>query len=157
MIDILNIIIADDNLILANLMKTLIEKNEKYRIVGIAKNEEEEIKLIDSLKPDLVITDLKKNGKWTGFDIIEKYRLRKSNVEFFIISAGAIGNIQQIENLNIKYYLNKPYSNIQLFEILERFYEIKYPKSILQVERSLVNINKKQSFFKRLIEKIKYI
>lgn len=155
MIDILNIIIADDNSILANMMKALIEKDERYKIVGIARNDDDEIKLIDDLRPDLVITDLRKDNKWTGLDIIKRYQKKEYNIEFFIISGSTSNSIKQIEEMNIKYYLNKPYSDTELFRILDEIYKAKYPKAIMQIEKSLVDVNKTQSFFKRLIEKVR--
>lgn len=155
MIDILNIIIADDNSILANMMKALIEKDERYKIVGIARNDDDEIKLIDDLRPDLVITDLRKDNKWTGLDIIKRYQKKEYNIEFFIISGSTSNSIKQIEEMNIKYYLNKPYSDTELFKILDEIYKAKYPKAIMQIEKSLVDVSKKQSFFKRLIEKVR--
>ena len=96
MIDILNIIIADDNSILANMMKALIEKDERYKIVGIARNDDDEIKLIDDLIPDLVITDLRKDNKCTGLDIIKRYQKKEYNIEFFIISGSTSNSIKQI-------------------------------------------------------------
>lgn len=155
MIDILNIIIADDNSILANMMKALIEKDERYKIVGIARNDDDEIKLIDDLRPDLVITDLRKDNKWTGLDIIKRYQKKEYNIEFFIISGSTSNSIKQIEEMNIKYYLNKPYSDTELFKILDEIYKAKYPKAIMQIEKSLVDVSKKQSFFERLIEKVR--
>lgn len=155
MIDILNIIIADDNSILANMMKALIEKDERYKIVGIARNDDDEIKLIDDLRPDLVITDLRKDNKWTGLDIIKRYQKKEYNIEFFIISGSTSNSIKQIEEMNIKYYLNKPYSDTELFKILDEIYKAKYPKAIMQIEKSLVDVSKKQSFFKRLIDKVR--
>lgn len=155
MIDILNIIIADDNSILANMMKALIEKDDRYKIVGIARNDDDEIKLIDDLRPDLVITDLRKDNKWTGLDIIKRYQKKEYNIEFFIISGSTSDSIKQIEEMNIKYYLNKPYSDTELFKILDEIYKAKYPKAIMQIEKSLVDVSKKQSFFKRLIDKVR--
>ena len=58
--EVLKIIIADDNQIAVDMIKRKIEENEKYKVIGIAKDEEEEIKLIKDIKPNLVITDIRK-------------------------------------------------------------------------------------------------
>ena len=73
--EILKVIIADDNLALVDFMKSSIEKDTRFKVVGIATNDEEEIELIEKEKPNVVITDLKRNDQYTGFNIIEKYTI----------------------------------------------------------------------------------
>ena len=72
--EILKIIIADDNLALVDFMKASIEKDTRFKVVGIATNDKEEIDLIEREKPNVVITDLKRNNEYTGIDIIERYK-----------------------------------------------------------------------------------
>ena len=47
--EILKIVIADDNENIVNAMKEKIEKNERYKVIGIANDENEEINLINKL------------------------------------------------------------------------------------------------------------
>ncbi len=154
--EILRIIIADDNKILAEMMKKIIEENQRYKVIAITSDEEEQINLINILKPHLVITDLKRKNKWTGLDIIEKCNNSIYKPIFFIISASATYYIEEIRKLKISYYLNKPYQVEDLMRILNDIYDSVYPKAIVEVKN---NISKKEdkSFWNNLIKKIKRI
>ncbi len=48
--------------------------------MGIANTDEEEIKLIEELKPDVVVTDLMRNHEFTGLDIIKRLFRKKKQV-----------------------------------------------------------------------------
>ena len=70
--EILTIIVADDNAYMSDFMSKIIKEDSRFKFIGFAKDEKEEIELINSLKPNVVITDLKKGNKWTGIDIIKE-------------------------------------------------------------------------------------
>ena len=55
----ITIVISDDNEAITNFMKSYIENNNKYEIVGISSDAKTEIELIDKFKPNVVITDIK--------------------------------------------------------------------------------------------------
>ena len=129
--EILKIIIADDNLALVDFMKASIEKDTRFKVVGIATNDKEEIDLIEREKPNIVITDLKRNNEYTGIDIIERYNNKEYKPIFFIISAMAMYYIEDIRRLDIRYYLNKPFDNDRLLDKMNDIYEEVYPKSCL--------------------------
>ena len=151
--DILTIVIADDNKPIAEMIKKTIEENKRYKIVGIANDEENEMFLIDTLKPNLVITDLKKKNDWTGLNIIEKYKNCEYEPTFFIISASIIDYIKEIRRLEIQYYLSKPYDKYDLMRIINDIYDDIYPKAIMELNN---NITKREdrSFWIKFIEKI---
>ena len=72
--EVLKIIIADDNYALIDFMKRILEEDKRFEVVGIATNDEEEIKLIEREKPNVVITDLKRKNEYTGLNVIEKFK-----------------------------------------------------------------------------------
>lgn len=82
--NVLRIVIADDNYEFAKFIKTILEKDERFEIIGIATSDEEEIKLIQNHKTDIVITDLKKAGKYTSIKIIEKFSNKKCKPIFLL-------------------------------------------------------------------------
>lgn len=94
------ILIADDNKVLCDFMyKHLIEVNE-FEIIGIANTDEDEIKLIEEKKPDIVITDLMRNNEYTGFDIIKEYSTHIDSPQFLIVSAGMpVSTIMKCKNV----------------------------------------------------------
>lgn len=81
-----NAIIADDDVDYCNKLKEKLVKYEYISVLGIANTDEDEISMIEDLKPDIVITDLIRNHEFTGRDIIEKYNKENRKVSFFVIS-----------------------------------------------------------------------
>ena len=81
------ILIADDNKQISQFIKKAIESYPEIEIVGIAYTDEDEITMIEELKPDIVITDLVRNGKYSGLNIIKNYYKRVTSPKFLVISA----------------------------------------------------------------------
>lgn len=154
--EILKIVIADDNQILTEIIKKWIEKNKRYKIIGIANDEKEEIKLINKLKPDVVITDIRKKNGWTGLDIIENYINREYSPTFFIISAGVAHYINDIRKLKISHYLSKPFKEEDLNRILDYIYYEFYPKAMTNLQNDIIK-KENRSFWERIISKLKGI
>lgn len=152
--EILKVIIADDNLALVDFMKSSIEKDTRFKVVGIATNDEEEIELIEKEKPNVVITDLKRNDQYTGFNIIEKYKDEEYKPIFFIISAMAMCYIEDIRRLNIRYYLDKPFNNDRLLNKMNDIYEEVYPKRLILMQDTGVKFHR-ENFFERFCNILK--
>ena len=70
----IKVLIVDDNKEIANFIKLKLERFELIDIVAVCFSSEDEKNLIDRLKPDIVITDIVRNGKESGFEIIKMYR-----------------------------------------------------------------------------------
>ena len=75
-----NIIIADDEVKTCEQIESMLKKYSYINIMGIANTDEEEIKLIEELKPDVVVTDLMRNHEFTGLDIIKDYSEKEKSV-----------------------------------------------------------------------------
>lgn len=118
----ISIIIADDNKNYAEHLKNILERNERIKIIGIANTDEEEIKLIDSEKPDIVITDLKREDKYTGIDIIRKYAEKENSPRFIIVSGDMLYHLIR-DCSNIEGYLMKPVDYDRLVDNILRIYE----------------------------------
>ena len=152
----LSILIADDNIGIADYIKSILKDNSKFRLIGIAKDKKEEIEFIMNLTPDVVITDLKKGNNWSGLDIIKEVQ---NNCEkapmFFIISASAISYIDEMRKLKIRYYLNKPFDAEDVLRVLNRIYDEFFPKQIIEInEKNEIETND-YHFFNRLRNLIK--
>ena len=127
----LTILVADDNIYMADLIAISIKDDTRFKIIGVAKDGKEEIELINKLKPKIVISDLKKGATWCGLDIIKE--IQKSNEEtpiFFIISASTYSYYAEMRELNIKYFLNKPCDNNRILEMLDRIYDEFYQRKL---------------------------
>ena len=152
----LTILVADDNIYMADLIAISIKDDTRFKIIGVAKDGKEEIELINKLKPKIVISDLKKGATWCGLDIIRE--LQKSNEEtpiFFIISASTYSYYAEMRELNIKYFLNKPCDNNRILEMLDRIYDDLYPKKIMNLSQNREIETDNRNFFNKLLNKLK--
>lgn len=107
MISKIKVIIADDNKYLSEIIKKYLENYEEIEVLGIANTDEEEIKLIEELKPEIVITDLMRNGRYTGLDIIKDYSSSNSLPRFLVISSDIKEYIIG-DDIKIAGYIKKP-------------------------------------------------
>ena len=121
MIDKIRIIIADDNIHICQIIKKFLEKHQDIEILGIANTDEDEIKMIDELKPDIVITDLMRNHKYSGLDIIRDYSNKDNCPKFLVISAEK--NDLIMDELNIAGFIKKPFFDYDI--IVEELRKIK--------------------------------
>lgn len=84
----INVLIAEDIEIIAELMKKILETKENINIIGIANDGKDEIQKISDLKPDIVVTD--NNMPFIdGIDVIDM--VYNSNMEYkpkFILVTG---------------------------------------------------------------------
>ncbi len=81
-----NIIIADDEVRTCEQIENMLKGYSYINIIGIANTDEEEIKLIEELKPDVVVTDLMRNHEFTGLDIIKSYAEKETSPKFVVVS-----------------------------------------------------------------------
>lgn len=109
----IKIIIADDNEHVCKFIKEFLEKYEDIEILGIANTDEDEVKMIEELKPEIVITDLMRNHKYTGLDIIKDYFEKNKKVAFLVISADFKRDV--INNgLEVAGYIKKPINDYEV-------------------------------------------
>lgn len=153
-------IIADDNIHICKFIKEFLEKYEDIEILGIANSDEDEIKMIEELKPEIVITDLMRNHRYTGLDIIKSYFAKNKDIAFLVISAD---NKSDVINggLEVAGYIKKPVNDYE-----EIYTELKKIKRELENKKYLewdekyhnleiLNIRKMLSFKeKRILKKL---
>lgn len=127
------LIIADDDVHICNFIKESLNKHDDIEILGVANTDEDEIRMIEELKPDIVITDLMRNHKYTALEIIKDYFKKQSPVQFLVVSADRKEDVIT-DGLEVAGYLQKSFS----FD-----YELLYSE-IKRISLKLVidNINK---------------
>lgn len=109
----IKIIIADDNVHICEFTKKFLEKYEDVEILGVANTDEEEIRMIEELKPEIVITDLMRNHKYTGLDIIRDYQNKKDAPQFLVVSADEERNVIK-DGIKVAGYIKKPFSDYEI-------------------------------------------
>lgn len=108
----IKIIIADDNKEICRIIERSLKQHNDIEILGIANTDEEEIQMIETLKPEIVITDLVRKHKYTGLEIIKNYSSNKRNPAFLVISADR--KIDVINNgVEVAGYIQKPFFNYE--------------------------------------------
>ena len=127
MIGKIKVIIADDNIHICKFIKDFLD----IEILGIANTDEDEIKMIEELKPEIVITDLMRNHRYTGLDIIKSYFAKNKDIEFLVISADNKSDVIN-GNLRVAGYIEKPINNYE-----EIYTELKRIKRELENKKYL--------------------
>lgn len=113
MLEKIRVIIAEDNIHICKFIEENLKKHNDIEILGIANTDEEEIKMIEEQKPEIVITDLMRNNKYSGLDIIKNYYNNNSQVEFLVISADYKEDV--INNgLEVAGYIKKPFGDYEI-------------------------------------------
>ena len=102
--------------------KEYLEKCKDIEILGIANNDKDEKEMIEKLKPEIVITDLMRNGKYSGLDIIKEYTEKGSLPKFLVISASKKEDIN-LKETNVEGYIKKPFINYSV--IIKELKQIK--------------------------------
>ncbi len=111
------ILIVEDEFVVANDLR-LILMNAGYRVNGIATSAEQADELLKKDKPDIVLLDIRLEGKKTGIDIARK--LREDNIAFVYLSAHSNQKILEEAKATEPYgFLVKPFREKDLLVTLD--------------------------------------
>jgi DNA-binding NarL/FixJ family response regulator len=81
----IRIVLVDDHKIVRQGIRDLLETEPEFQVVGEAANGIEGLELVESLKPDILISDLMMEGL-TGIDVTRELRNRSSGTKTIILS-----------------------------------------------------------------------
>ncbi|HHW01235.1 MAG TPA: response regulator [Thermoanaerobacterales bacterium] len=117
----IKVIIADDEEKVCQLIYHLIDwKSVDMEIVGVAHNGIETLELIKTLRPDLVITDIRMPG-YDGLELINLGKQVKEDMDFIIISGYShFEYAQSAIKYGVSDYLLKPIKKNELLETLNK-------------------------------------
>lgn len=117
----IKVIVADDEEKVCKLICNLVDWAEfDMEIVGTAQNGFEALELIDQLRPDLLVTDIRMPGL-TGLELISRARQMSGDLEFIIVSGyRQFDYAQQALKFGVKDYLLKPIKKAELTVTLEK-------------------------------------
>lgn len=112
------IFIVDDRLDTINNIKSRLQQDEKFDVVGFAQNVQDAFKLITETKPDIVITEIVLKGE-DGFELMEKCKENNIKTNFFVLSSLSQESfVEKAMKLGALYYLAKPFSMDNLIKRL---------------------------------------
>ncbi len=117
----LKVVIADDEVRICQLIQALINWEDMgMEIAGTANNGIDACNVIEKVRPDILITDIRMPG-CSGLELIEKVKKKNPELEIIIISGYAhFEYAQQAIRYGVGYYLLKPINKIELTGILEK-------------------------------------
>ncbi|KGR90645.1 transcriptional regulatory protein DesR [Ureibacillus massiliensis 4400831 = CIP 108448 = CCUG 49529] len=103
----IRIVIAEDQGMLLGAMKSLLNMEDDMEVVGLAKNGEEAIQLVEQLQPDVCIMDIEMPGK-TGLDAAEFLFEQQHNCKIIILTTFARpGYFERARKAGVRGYLLK--------------------------------------------------
>ena len=116
------VLIIDESVESANLLKEDLKDNENLEVLAVSTNVEEALYLVKNNNIDVVISEIVLKGK-DGFEFIEKAKEMKLNVKIIILSTlSHQGFIQKAMDLGADYYMCKPYDKDvitkRIFEVM---------------------------------------
>ena len=119
----LKIIVADDNIGMIDLIPKYLSTEKNIEVIATTRDGEEEIELIKTLKPDIVITDLFRKKGISGLDVIKKVKEFKQCPTFIVITGSYYEEkIDLLNNEQDIHIIRKPMNwkcfNKQIQEIL---------------------------------------
>lgn len=122
----IRIVIADDHAVLRSGLKAMLNYSPQFEVVGEAANAQEALRLLDELRPDVLILDLSMSGM-SGVECVKEIRYRGLPCQAYVkevMRAGADGymlkksaDTELMEGI-VKVYAGKKYLNESLSEKL---------------------------------------
>lgn len=114
----MKIMIVDDEPKIRRGMKTLLEEQDGFEVIGIYDNAMSSLSDLDEKQPNVLITDIKM-PEYSGLDLIEKIREKDKNLYIIILSGyGSFKYAQRAIRSGVYRYLTKPTNPRELISVL---------------------------------------
>ena len=114
----MKIMIVDDEPKIRRGMKTLLEEQDVFEVVGIYDNAMSSLSDMAEKQPNVLITDIKM-PEYSGLDLIEKIREKDKNLYIIILSGyGSFKYAQRAIRSGVYRYLTKPTNPRELISVL---------------------------------------
>src|SRR3970282_2718207 len=81
----IRVVLADDHVFVRDGIKSLLENEANIEVVGEATDGLEALKIVDIVKPDLLILDIRMPNM-TGIEVVEKLRSQNNTVKIVMLS-----------------------------------------------------------------------
>ena len=114
----MKIMIVDDEPKIRRGMKTLLEEQDGFEVIGIYDNAMSSLSDMAEKQPNVLITDIKM-PEYSGLDLIEKIREKDKNLYIIILSGyGSFKYAQRAIRSGVYRYLTKPTNPRELISVL---------------------------------------
>ena len=120
----ITVLISDDNNEFATTLANYLEKDEDMQVVGMAKDGEEALSIISTLKPDVVLDVIMPHLDGLGvLERLSSMRLEKRPICIMLSAVGQDKITQKAITLGAQYYVVKPF-DIEV--LIKRIKELRY-------------------------------
>jgi response regulator of citrate/malate metabolism len=117
----IDVLVVDDDFMVARVHRTFVERVEPFRVVGVANTGEQAVQAVDELHPDLVLLDLYLPDVF-GLDVIPRLRTAGHDCDIMVISAAREADtVRGAVRHGVVDYLLKPFEFDDLRARLERY------------------------------------
>lgn len=119
----IKVLIADDNKVISESIKKIIDKKDEIEIVAIANDGEEEYEFIKEFEPDFLFSDIQM-PKMTGIEVLEKLENEKYKKmpQIVFVTGEYIDIINDSEIIKYVYdFINKPFSPEKILNVIENY------------------------------------
>ena len=114
-----DIIIAEDDILISEELKIIIEENPSYNVVGIAENFDNFVKLFDKNTVHFCLLDIKMQGREQGFEIAEYIKQSYNIPIVFISSYVDQSTLQKAAKYLPSGYISKPFRKEQIHSAIQ--------------------------------------
>ena len=137
----INILIVEDENIIANDIKRALEKFG-YNVIDIVRSGEAAIQTAKKTNPDLVLADIKLDGDLDGIDITGVIQ-KEYNIPVILITAYSNRRMIDEAKLTAPYgYLTKPYEDKDLYSSIEMaFYKSRLDKTLKEAKYKIEKLH----------------
>lgn len=112
-----NILIAEDDILIATNLKFLLE-DLGHHVIGIANSMEQAVDLLQQ-QPDFAILDIRMHGKDVGFEIADYIKTHQPIPFIFLTSFADSDTVKKASVHEPSGYLVKPFTKANIFSTLE--------------------------------------
>ena len=136
----MKVIVADDEAKVCQLICSLVDwASLDMEVAGVAHNGIEALELVETLRPDLIITDIRMPG-YDGLELISRAKAAKPDLDFIIVSGYRhFEYAQSAIKYGVSDYLLKPIKKADLIETLLRTREKYLPHRAAHERRTAQN------------------
>ena len=147
----IKIIVADDQEIILNSLIENLKKIDNFEIIGTAKDGKELLSLLEIENTDVLITD-NQRPELSGLEVLKKYKESKKMLPLtYVISGDAI--TAECLSLGVNFF-SKPINTTKLISTIQDDAQNLLDNPKLDVNTDSL-VLPKESFFKKIIKKIK--
>ena len=147
------VVIADDNERILQLLEDILSQDEEIDVVGRAKNGEEAINLITEKQPDVALLDIimpKFDGLAVMEKVNEKIQMKKKPIFIVLSAVGRETITDDAFSLGAFYYILKPFDNEM---VLNRIRHVKNNIKCRNIEpRKIKALENSQQYIERNLE-----